>query len=421
VGSNAVARALFGLGSEAIGATRIEDLLDPPMQAWLDLACREPSVARRVERRDGARLWARVEASRLSVAPATRVPAPDGLEPAVPRVAALARRAAPGPNDDALGRLEFGDAAVREAARKARRVLDKPIPILLQGESGTGKELFARALHDSGARHGGPFVAVNCAALPESLIEAELFGYRAGAFTGAAREGAPGRIREAHGGTLFLDEIGDMPLALQARLLRVLQQREVVPLGGGKAVAVDFRLVCATHRQLRVEMDAGRFREDLYYRLNGLALHLPPLRERGDLAALVQHMVQALRPDQPTRIADGLADAWQAYRWPGNLRQLHNALATACALLDEGEGAIDWGHLPDDLAAELRESAGLEVREAGRPGVRETGRLGVREVVAGCDGNLSEVARRLGISRNTLYRRLRDAGMHIARDLRPGV
>jgi len=290
--------------------------------------------------------------------------------------------------------------------------------LLLQGESGSGKEVFARALHASGPRRDGPFVAVNCAALPESLIEAELFGYQGGAFTGARREGASGRVREAAGGTLFLDEIGDMPLAMQARLLRVLQDRAVTPLGGGKPVPVDFSLVCATHRSLRAAIDGGRFREDLYYRLNGLTLTLPPLRERDDLSPLVSNMLAESLPGRAVALSPALARAFAGHRWPGNLRQLANALRTACALLGDDEPEIDWPHLPDDLAADLAADQ-RRARELPRePELIDTGAhlrtqqdATVRRVLDTCGGNLSEAARRLGISRNTLYRRLRAAGL----------
>jgi transcriptional regulator with PAS, ATPase and Fis domain len=290
-------------------------------------------------------------------------------------------------------------------------VLDKPIALLLHGESGVGKEVFARALHASSARRDGPFVAVNCAALPESLIEAELFGYRAGAFTGASREGAPGRFREAHGGTLFLDEIGDMPLAMQARLLRVLQDRQVMPLGGGKPVAVDFRLVCATHRQLRAELEAGRFREDLYYRLNGLTLTLPPLRERQDQLALIERLLREIAPGRELQLAPPLAQAVSRYRWPGNLRQLHNALQTACALLDDSDAEIGWAQLPDDLVADLRAASAPRVVVDELADLRAQSERTVRQTVQVCAGNLSEAARRLGISRNTLYRKLGELGL----------
>jgi transcriptional regulator of acetoin/glycerol metabolism len=250
--------------------------------------------------------------------------------------------------------------------------------------------------------------------LPENLIEAELFGYMGGAFTGARREGAPGRIREAHGGTLFLDEIGDMPLSLQARLLRVLQDRQVVPLGGGKPVAVDFALVCATHRNLPDEMQAGRFREDLYYRLNGLTLQLPALHQRTDLDRLLARQLQLLVPDRSVTISPDLQQVLHRYRWPGNMRQLVNALRTACALLDTHESVIGWGHLPDDLAQALLAPAAPAVKhrddlvDGVAPDLRTASRLTVARTVSACEGNLSEAARSLGISRNTLYRKLRE-------------
>jgi len=393
VGANAAALALLGLSRADVGATTVEQVLQldvPTLMAW----CCQPAGAPRVVRRhDGSALWLRVEAGRHVL------PAPRGDRAGLHSARTQA---------DALTELDTGDPVMRAAVERARRVLDKPIACLLLGASGVGKEMFARALHASGTRREGPFVAVNCAALPEQLIEAELFGYRSGAFTGASREGAIGRIREAHGGTLLLDEIGDMPLALQARLLRVLQDRQVLPLGGGKPVTVDFRLVCATHRNLRCEIEAGRFREDLYYRLNGLTLQLPPLRERQDLPLLVARMLRDIQPDRDLQLAPELALAMSQYRWPGNLRQLNSALRTACALLGDHEAQIGWWHLPDDLADELR-----DIPVAPPPAVVDTADLKalsartVSQTVQSCAGNLSEAARRLGISRNTLYRRLR--------------
>ncbi len=345
-GADATARALLGLRAEERGACTVEHVLQLGIDALWSWARQGAAVPHRVRRHDGSALWLRAEAGRASLAlrPPTRVaPACTGADGA--------SAAAPA---DALAALDGGDAAMHATVSRARRVLDKPIALLLHGESGVGKEVFARAVHASSARRDGPFVAVNCAALPETLIEAELFGYRGGAYTGASREGAAGRFREAHGGTLLLDEIGDMPLALQARLLRVLQDRQVVPLGGGKPVTVDFRLICATHRSLQTEVAAGRFRADLYYRLNGLTLTLPPLRERQDQLALIARLFGEIAPGRDLRLAPELAQAVADYRWPGNLRQLHNALQTACALLDEGEVQIGWAHLPEDLAAELR-------------------------------------------------------------------
>ena len=394
IGANAAGLAMLGISREALGASTIERLFQSDLATLCDWARQQPGPPRPLRRHDGSVLWVRVEAGRnvLSGHGSSGI-----------------RVLAPTPKDR-LAELDTGDPAMQAAISRARRVLDKPIALLLQGESGVGKEVFACAIHASGTRRDGPFVAVNCAALPEALIEAELFGYRPGAFTGAGRDGAPGRIREANGGTLFLDEIGDMPLALQARLLRVLQDRQVQPLGGGKPVPVDFRLLCATHRDLRAEMDEGRFREDLYYRLNGMALQLPPLRERQDLQELVARMLRALMPHRDLRLSPELTPALSRYRWPGNLRQLHNALQTACAMLDDVDTHIAWSHLPDDLARDLCAAAVPAVRKE----INETDDLRaqsertVKQIVQACAGNLSEAARRLGISRNTLYRKLRE-------------
>ncbi|MBI2733640.1 MAG: sigma-54-dependent Fis family transcriptional regulator [Aquabacterium sp.] len=325
------------------------------------------------------------------------------------------------------------DPRLQDALMRARRVQAQGIAVLVQGESGSGKEVFARALHAEGERAHQPFVAVNCAALPETLIEAELFGYVGGAFTGARREGSPGRIREAHGGTLFLDEIGDMPLALQARLLRVLQDKVVMPLGGSKPQPVDFVLVCATHHKLREAITAGTFREDLYYRLNGLTVTLPALRERQDFESLVFNMLDRLAQDMkraPVQaIHPGLMGAMRAYHWPGNLRQLHSLLRTICALLDPDEHTLDWHHLPEDMAQDLkatRETATDTANSTTLPSLTTTApspapaladanlrRLSdqaIQQVVEATQGNMSEAARRLGISRNTLYRRLKQTG-----------
>jgi len=394
--ADAAARAMLGLRTDDIGRRCIDDLLQPGLERLWHWARQGGMAPHSVRRLDGSVLWLRAEAGRAALAMQS------------PRVADAAPTSQPG---DALSALDSGDPAMRAAVDRARRVLDKPIALLLHGESGAGKEVFARAVHRCSARRDAPFVAVNCAALPESLIEAELFGYRAGAYSGASREGAPGRIRQAHGGTLFLDEIGDMPLPLQARLLRVLQDRQVQPLGGGQPVAVDFRLVCATHRRLRAEIDAGRFREDLYYRLNGLTLTLPPLRERQDQLALMDRLLRDIAPGRDLQLAPDLAKALSAYRWPGNLRQLHNALQTACALLDDAEAEIGWAHLPDDLADDLRSMPPPRPVHDDTVDLRAQSDRAVRQAVQDCQGNLSEAARRLGISRNTLYRKLGQLGL----------
>lgn len=417
IGANEPALKLLQLGWSDVGAIRIGDLIDPPMTQWLERSLRSGRAPQPVHARGGQTLWLKVEAGRqiVTVAPGSSREAASVVSPTAEATVPSASSLNSPVQTDALALLDTGDAAMRTALERARRVLDKPIALLLQGESGVGKEVFARAVHASGPRRDKAFVAVNCAALPETLIEAELFGYRPGAFTGAHREGAPGRIREADGGVLFLDEIGDMPLSMQGRLLRVLQERQVVPLGGGKPVPVDIQLVCATHRQLRDEMRTGRFREDLYYRLNGLTLQLPALRDRQDLPALIKRLLQEISPAHPVSLSPDLARRLAVYTWPGNLRQLANALRTACALMDLHEAQIDWPHLPDDLAEDLRS---CEPPEDPPPGngesdLRQVSARTIERAMQEAAGNVSEAARRLGISRNTLYRKLRELGLRL--------
>ena len=399
IGANGVALAQLGLQRSDIGARALPPALASEFDALLRAGTRSASPPRCVPMPDGRRLWLRLDGAATVAAVASAA--------AASRPGRAAAAAAPAAHD-ALAALDTGDGTLQALVARARRVLDKPIALLLQGESGVGKELFAQACHRSGPRRAGPFVAVNCAALPETLIEAELFGYRPGAFTGASRDGAPGRLREAHGGTLFLDEIGDMPLAMQARLLRVLQERQVSPLGGGKPVAVDFQLVCATHRRLRDEVDAGRFREDLYYRVNGLALQLPALRQRSDLAALVQAMLDALAPGRALQLAPEVAAAFVRYRWPGNLRQLNNVLRTAVALMADDECQVEWNHLPDDVVEDLAGTPAPRTVHDADTDLRTQASRCIEQALGSCRGNLSEAARRLGISRNTLYRKLRE-------------
>jgi transcriptional regulator of acetoin/glycerol metabolism len=296
------------------------------------------------------------------------------------------------------------DAAQDAELERGRRVLDAGLSVLVLGQTGTGKEVFAHELHRRSARAGKPFVAVNCAALPEGLIEAELFGYEDGAFTGARKQGNAGLLRQADGGVLFLDEIGDMPVALQPRLLRVLQDRELTPLGGGKPVKLDFALVCATHQDLEQLIGEGRFRTDLFYRISDHCVRMAPLRDHPDRARLVRDLWQRLEKDG-RQLASEALDRLAAYPWPGNLRQLIACLRTLIAL---NEPASIIG--PEALPAYLR---GIEPAPApGWRGPATEMALGDMEIAAmrnalvACDGNISQAARRLGISRSTLYRRI---------------
>ncbi|MFT4067934.1 sigma-54-dependent Fis family transcriptional regulator [Paraburkholderia sp.] len=329
-----------------------------------------------------------------------------------------------------LDDLDTGDARMAALIAKVRKVLGKDIPILITGETGTGKELLAQAIHNDSPRGDGPFVAVNCASIPETLIECELFGYEEGAFTGARRKGSAGKLMQANGGTLFLDEIGDMPYPLQMRLLRVLQERLVTPLGSARAVPVDVAIICATHRNLREMIARNHFREDLYYRINGLAVRLPALRERSDLAVVIEKMLQRESLESGSRRPLGVAPEVMAmfgrYAWPGNFRQLANLLRTAVAMVD-GDGQIRREHLADDFLEDVGEGEaepgasaalvssavpGANALAAGDASVSDGARL--RDVATSVvamtlvryGGNVSAAARALGVSRNTIYRRM---------------
>ena len=385
-------------------------------------------------------------------------PAADGAaQAAAQRSRAAARRGL-----SSLNYLNTGDPQVATVVRKLQMVLDRDIPIMILGETGTGKDILAQSIHNDSARAGKPFVSVNCASIPETLIESELFGYEEGAFTGARRKGSPGKILQANGGTLFLDEIGDMPTQLQARLLRVLQERCVNPLGSGKEYEVDVAIVCATHRDLKGAIARGSFREDLYYRLNGMVVRLPALRDRTDFDVVLRKVLDSLcEPGVRLELSDDVLALFRRYHWPGNFRQLHNVLRTAVALVGN-EGLIRTDHLPDDFLDEM-DAVAASVRAAldaapppttmavqeppasavsSAAGVMpvhaspaaygvDVGRLWPEPPVAApqlqslaasrrmedvaldamaaalrqCRGNVSAAAKLLGVSRNTIYRK----------------
>jgi len=316
------------------------------------------------------------------------------------------------------------DAAGAAELDRAVRLIEADIPLFLRGETGSGKEVFARSIHRNSARAGRPFVAVNCAALPEGLIESELFGYEEGAFSGARRRGARGLIREANAGILFLDEIGDMPLALQSRLLRVLQEREVRPLGGGAATPVDFWLICASHRDLQQMVTAGQFRADLYFRIAQYTMSLPPLRELAERRAVIARIWRDLSIGSEVSLSAAALDLLVQYRWPGNFRQLVSTLRAILALAEPSR-VITPDLLPRAFQVEAEESlnadaapavSGLSAGDGAQLSVYETEpqaedlrlsrRAAVERVLAACDGNVSRAARRLGIHRSTIYRLL---------------
>jgi len=298
----------------------------------------------------------------------------------------------------ALGGLITRDAGMLRICRTIEKVANTSATVMLLGQSGTGKEVLARGVHERSGRKAERFIAINCAAIPENLLESELFGYERGAFTGAVKQ-TPGKFELAHKGTLFLDEIGDLPQALQAKLLRFLQQRTVERIGGREEIPVDVRVVCATHQDLRQHIQSGNFREDLFYRLAEIVVDIPPLADReGDASLLAHAFVQRFAQEMKRgsmSLADDAIAAIEAHRWPGNVRELENCIKRAVIMADGNRiGADDLG-----LAAVEEDVAALNLRQ-----VRdEAEKRAVVRVLARVNGNIARAAEVLGVSRPTLY------------------
>ncbi|MCF4172636.1 sigma-54-dependent Fis family transcriptional regulator [Vibrio sp. McD22-P3] len=355
------------------------------------------------------------------------------IPPTIPKGRQLDFRLAPQTTDIAaptdrpldLEQLNTGDPRLAKAINQASRILDTDIPILIHGETGVGKEVFVNALHQSSRRSHAPLIAVNCAAIPSELVESELFGYEKGAFTGAHTKGYVGLIRKADKGTLFLDELGDMPINVQARLLRVLQERKVTPLGSTTSYPVDFKLVSATNRNLKADVERGTFRQDLYYRVTGLNITLPALRERTDKEALIRFILRkyAYGNEVPNLSVEVLA-MFKQHPWPGNIRQMVSVIQIAAAMA--GDETITSEHLPDDFINDLKpyESAPIQpILGATASDLSAAPNLveQVTEQVSNnqewldiyeeCGRNISATAKALNVSRNTLYKRLREQGL----------
>ncbi|EJN17548.1 transcriptional activator of acetoin/glycerol metabolism [Pseudomonas sp. GM78] len=371
-------------------------LLGKPVEAYFDCSLDEllgrasvnASASWPLRTRDGRRLFAVLRGQ------ARKIPVPLVPSPAIeerPRVSGIC----------------LGDPTLQADFRKALRVYERDVPLLINGETGSGKEAFAKAVHHASQRAEKAFVALNCAAIPESLIESELFGYRGGSFTGARKEGMRGKLQQADGGTLFLDEIGDMPLALQTRLLRVLEDRQVVPIGG-EPESVNVRIISATHRNLLERVQDGSFREDLYYRLNGLEVALPALRERGDKSQLLDFLL-AEEARGETVLIDGPArEALLGFAWPGNVRQMRNVLRTLAALCDGGRIGLE------DLPAMIRQARPAvitKIEELCEHPLEDAERLALLNALEHTRWHMTNTAEQLGVSRNTLYRKLRKHGI----------
>ncbi|WP_339530190.1 sigma-54-dependent Fis family transcriptional regulator [Pseudomonas mucidolens] len=384
---NQSAQNLLGQPRGRLLGLPVEMFFDCTLDDLLGRATANPSASWPLRTRDGRSLFAllRGEQRRAS-------------SPSVPAPAKVQRPRLPG--------ICLGDAALQEDFRKALRVFERDVPLLINGETGSGKEAFAKAVHHASQRAEQAFVALNCAAIPESLIESELFGYRGGSFTGARKEGMRGKLQQADGGTLFLDEIGDMPLALQTRLLRVLEDRLVVPIGG-EPQAVNVRVVSATHRNLLERVRDGSFREDLYYRLNGLEIALPALRERSDKSQLLDFILAEEAGDQPVQLDRAARQALLAFNWPGNVRQLRTVLRTLAALCDEGQVGLE--DLPL-MIRQARPAAAVIDQPADSP-LDDAERLALLNALEQQRWHMTHTAQQLGVSRNTLYRKLRKHGI----------
>ncbi|MCX8773142.1 sigma-54-dependent Fis family transcriptional regulator [Vibrio parahaemolyticus] len=305
--------------------------------------------------------------------------------------------------------LHYGDSTVEHCWQQANRVIDKDISLLILGETGVGKNEFVKALHKNSQRKTGPLVSVNCGALPKDLVESELFGYVAGAFTGANSKGYQGKIRQAHKGILFLDEIADLPLEAQSRLLHVLQDKTVLPVGSNQSVQVDTQIIAATHKDLDSLVSEGLFRQDLYYRLNGLIIELPRFEERDDKQQLIEN-IHRRHAESEQQLCPHLLSLMLSYSWPGNLREL-DSLIKVSALMAQGEETLELAHVPTHLSKKL--SQAQDVATAAEPTLklRATVEDKLLKTYQANQGNISKTSRMLGVSRNTIYRKLKSLGI----------
>jgi len=422
-GANRAALKLLGYRDhEAVCGQPVERILDTSFATLMRLTGHsgypaEPLGSRLPQRRWFASVHTPARASRPAQASAGASVRTEGGAGAAEAGAAEAR--------GSLDCLESADPTMHSCVEILRRVVDRDISVLLLGETGTGKGYCARAIHNASSRADKPFVTVNCAAIPETLIESELFGHKGGAFTGATREGGMGRILQANGGTLFLDEIGDMPLALQTRLLNVIEDREVMPLGGNKVVSVDVRVISATQHHPLDLIARGQFREDLYYRLNGITVRLPPLRQRTDGAELIRKLLHDEAPGTLFELEPALLERLLAHGWPGNLRQLRNVLRTMLALRTSDRLTLadfneEW--LAGNAAQGAPGAAASHPERDGESVLSDAERDALRRVLEMCQWNVSEAAARLHISRRTIYRKIHRHGLlRHAQSLRAGT
>lgn len=387
---NQSALNLLGNGRGGLLGQPVEAFFDCRLDDLLGRATALASTSWPLRTRDGRQLFASLRGQVKALAPA---------------IAPVATTSVPAKSAE----ICLLDPALQNDFRRALRVFERDVPLLLNGETGSGKEAFAKAVHQASQRASKPFVALNCASIPESLIESELFGYRGGSFTGARKEGMRGKLQQADGGTLLLDEIGDMPLALQTRLLRVLEERRVVPIGG-EPQDVDVRIISATHRNLLERVADGSFREDLYYRLNGLEVALPALRERSDKGPLLDFLLAEEAGRHAVQLDPAARRLLLDFNWPGNVRQLRNVLRTLVALCEDGRIGVG------DLPALIRNAPPVKAEPVGavdnpQHPLDDAERQALLAALEQKRWHMTAVAAQLGVSRNTLYRKLRKHGL----------
>jgi sigma-54 dependent transcriptional regulator, acetoin dehydrogenase operon transcriptional activator AcoR len=389
---------------QALCGQRVDRVFETSLAPFMQLAARHRFRPEPLPSPAGRRPWfAMVQAP---IEPQRRVMPAAGTAPGGPQT----------PESDPLQCLHSRDPVMRQSVEVLRRVVDRDISVLLLGETGTGKGYCARAIHAASRRAEKPFLSVNCGAIPEPLIESELFGHKPGAFTGATRDGSVGRILQANGGTLFLDEIGNMPLPLQARLLNVIEDREVLPLGGTKPIPVDVRIISATQHDPVELIAKGQFRDDLYYRLNGITVRMPPVRQRADIPDLIRKLVRAeAGAESAIDIEVALIERLARYSWPGNVRQLRNVVRTMLALRSANELTLadfneSW------LAGATRTEE--PTAESGRPVAEDVENVlssaecdALRRTLEAFHWNISAAASRLHLSRRTLYRKMHRHGL----------
>lgn len=407
IGANHRARNYFRIDDTTVGVSSLWTLFEKVrgLQS-LEQACETPKDLR-------------ILGKSTTVAAVFR--RPDNAPPALSPLSSRTRPSSAQTKKQVIGLSDCAgnDAQMQRNVSVLKKVIGTGLNLLLLGETGVGKDTLARAIHTESNRSSEPFVAFNCAAVPEALIDSELFGYSPGAFTGANKEGNPGRIVDADRGTLFLDEIGDMPLPLQTRFLRFLETQEVVPLGSGKKRQVDVQVIAATHQDLQTKVSCGQFRQDLFYRLAGTVIFVPPLRERSDLAQIINNLIRMVSDGSPPPISDEAMELLLNHNWPGNVRELRNVLTRAARLSD---GAIQ----PDDLMLHIRNEPSIELTSPGvslptrhramsttssKAASENAIRDGIQNCIARHGTDIIACSSELGVSRATLYRKMKQFGL----------